>query len=199
MMDIGCETGSFLHYLRKTYHNAQLIGFDIVPDLLQKIEADLNVKTILGDIANKSSYIDKFNSMKECDFITMLGVLSIFDDFKTVIHNALELLKENGILYVFGIFNPENIDVLIRSKNADRECNWECGWNYFSKYSVERYCREIGYTIKFVPFHIGIDIPKHENDALRSWTVNMESGEKMIVNGLQLVHHFYLTKIMKGI
>lgn len=198
MIDIGCETGSFLYFLRKAYQDAELVGFDIVPELLQKVEAELNVRTILGDISNKETYKDKFNDLKECDFITMLGVLSIFDDFRPIIHNALELIKEDGILYIFGIFNPENIDILIRSKNADKECNWERGWNYFSKYSIEKYCGEIGYAVEFIPFHIGIDIPKHENDALRSWTINLESGEKMIVNGLQLVHNFYLAKISRN-
>lgn len=197
MIDIGCETGSFLYYLRKSYRNAELIGFDVVPALLDKVDKELAVKTVQGDISDIETYKDKIHDLKECDFITMLGVLSIFDDFKPIIHNALDLLKEDGILYIFGIFNPENIDVIIRSKNADKECNWERGWNCFSKYSVEEYCRELGYGVEFLPFHIGIDIPKHQDDPLRSWTIDLMSGEKMIVNGLQLVHNFYLAKIRR--
>lgn len=197
MIDIGCETGSFLHYLRKSYRDAELIGFDVVPDLLAKVDIDLKVKTVQGDISDIETYEDKIYDLKGCDFVTMLGVLSIFDDFRPIIRNALEFIKEDGVLYIFGIFNPENIDIIIRSKNADQECNWERGWNYFSKYSIEKYCRELGYCVEFIPFHIGIDIPRHKEDPLRSWTVELMSGEKMIVNGLQLVHNFYLAKIRR--
>lgn len=197
MIDIGCETGSFLQFIRQTYMEAELVGFDIVPELLAKVDAELKIKTVLGDISNAESYKDKIGDLQNCDFVTMLGVLSIFDDFKLIISNALSFIKEKGILYIFGIFNPENLDVIIRSKNADKDCNWERGWNYFSIYSVEKYCQEIGCDVEFIPFHIGIDIAKHENDPLRSWTIDLASGEKMIVNGLQLVHNFYLAKIRR--
>ena len=182
MIDIGCETGSFLQFVRRAYSEAELIGFDIVPELLARVDAELRIKTVLGDISNAESYKDRISDLQNCDFVTMLGVLSIF---------------EKGILYIFGIFNPENLDVIIRSKNADKECNWERGWNYFSIYSVEKYCQEIGCDVEFIPFQIGIDIAKHENDPLRSWTINLASEGKMIVNGLQLVHHFYLAKIRR--
>ena len=89
------------------------------------------------------------------------------------------------------------MDVLIKSKFSDRECNWESGWNCFSKYSIEQYCERNNYQCAFVPFHLGIDIPKHTNDPLRSWTVDLKDNSKMTINGLQLVHNFYLLKIRK--
>lgn len=197
MLDIGCETGSFLYFLRRIYPSAELIGLDVVPELLAKVDEKLKIKTVLGDISDTESYKDKISGLQDCDFVTMMGVLSIFDDFKPIITNALNLIKEKGILYVFGIFNPKNLDVIIRSKKSDRECNWERGWNCFSIYSVKKYCEEMGCQVKFIPFHIGIDIAKHEDDPLRSWTIDLASGEKMVVNGLQLVHNFYLEKIKK--
>lgn len=199
MVDIGCETGSFLFFLRSLHANAELIGMDILPELLERVNTEQNMKTVLGDISNAGTYKDKMTELKDCDFVTMLSVLSIFDDFKPIIQNALQFLKENGILYIFGFFNPENLDIIIRSKYADRKCDWERGWNYFSIYSLKKWCDEIGCDVEFIPFHIGIDIPKHDNDPLRSWTVNIGDGEKMILNGLQLVHHLYLVKIKNSV
>lgn len=198
MIDIGCETGSFLLFLRNIYQNAELIGIDILPELLERVNTERDIKTVLGDISNPDTYKDKMNELQDCDFVTMMGVHTIFDDFKPIIQNALKFLKKNGILYIFGIFNPENLDVIIRSKYSDRECNWERGWNLFSIYSLNKYCNEIGCSVEFIPFHIEIDIPKHDNDPLRSWTIDIRDGEKMVLNGLQLVHNFYLAKIKKN-
>lgn len=199
MIDIGCETGSFLFFLRNAYQNAELIGIDILPELLERVNTEQGIKTVLGDISSPDTYSDKMGELQDCDFVTMLGVLSIFDDFRPIIQNALDFLKKNGFLYIFGIFNPENLDIIIRSKYSDRECDWERGWNYFFIYSLKKYCNEIGCSIEFLPFHIEIDIPKHNNDPLRSWTINISDDEKMILNGLQLVHNFYLAKIKKEI
>ncbi|MDE6906520.1 MAG: hypothetical protein K2P76_16640 [Lachnospiraceae bacterium] len=99
---------------------------------------------------------------------------------------------------VFGIFNPEDIDVLIKSRKAGKkEDVWKSGWNYFSKKSMEDYCENRNLKYQWIPFHFCLDIEKHKDAPLRSWTIDLPEGEKMIVNGLQLVHHFYLLKITK--
>lgn len=59
MIDVICEMGSFLYYLRKSYRNAELIGFDVVPALLEKVDKELAVKTVRGDISDIETYKDK--------------------------------------------------------------------------------------------------------------------------------------------
>lgn len=168
---------------------------DILPELLERVNTEQNIKAVLGDISNPDTYKDKMGELQDCDFVTMMGVLGIFDDFKPIIQNALKFIKKDGILYIFTSFNPENLDIIIRSKYSDRECDW----NYFSIYSLKKYCNEIGCSIDFIPFHIEIDIPKHDDDPLRSWTINIGDGEKMVINGLQIIQNFYLAKIKKEI
>lgn len=44
MIDIGCETGSFLFFLRNAYQNAELIGIDILPELLKELIQNKELK-----------------------------------------------------------------------------------------------------------------------------------------------------------
>ena len=44
------------------------------------------------------------DELQDCDFVTMLGVLSIFDDFKPIIQNALNFLKKNGLQLVHNFY-----------------------------------------------------------------------------------------------
>lgn len=197
LLDIGCETGSFLYYLRNNFPHAKLTGMDVMGDLLERVNdgiEDNQITTILADVSQRETL-----PKKQYDIVTLLGVLSIFDDFTDVLDNILDnLVTWEGGLYIFGMFNPYDIDVLVKVKNAEQENNvWESGWNYISKCSIEKYCQKKGVQCEFEEFQLEIDIPKHEDDPLRTWTEDMADGTKMVINGIQLVHHFYLCKIRK--
>lgn len=196
LLDIGCASGGFLYYLRKEFPEANLTGMDVMEELLPLVNDGIEGKQIIthfGDIASRETLPNS-----QYDVITMLGVLSIFDEFEKVLNNAVSMLNKKGVLMVFGIFNPEEVDVLIKSRKAGKkEDVWESGWNYFSKNSIENYCGENNLNFEWIPFQIHLDIPKHKDDPLRSWTIDLPGEEKMIVNGLQLVHHFYLLKITR--
>ena len=198
LLDVGCETGSFLHYIKSIIPQMSFSGMDILPELLNEVNQDneININTICADITNEESIPS--DCWERFDFITMLGVLSIFDNFEPAINNALRMLKDDGVLWIFGIFNPENLDVLIKSKYSDRKTDhWESGWNLFSLHSIELYCNKNNLRYEILPFEINIDIEKREDDPLRSWTIMMKDEKRLIVNGLQLVHNFYFIKISK--
>lgn len=196
LLDIGCASGGFLYYLRSEFPKANLTGMDIMQELLLLVNDGVDDKQIithLGDIASRETLPTlKYN------VITMLGVLSIFDDYEMILDNAVSMLDTGGGIMVFGIFNPEDIDILIKARKAGKNDDvWEPGWNYFSKKSVENYCVERNLQYEWVSFDFKLDIDKHVDDPLRSWTVDLADGRKMIVNGLQLIHQFYLLKITK--
>lgn len=177
LLDIGCETGSFLYYIRKLYPNSELTGMDIMKELLSHVNDRLpsnSIKTVLADISNKETLLNE-----KYDIVTMSGVLSIFDNYKEVIYNALDFVKEGKTLYIFGIFNPKNVDVLIKTKNPDKEDDlWEKGWNYISQKSIVNLCNKMNVGCEFIPFKIDMDIKEHTDDPLRSWTIKMEGGGK---------------------
>ncbi|MEY8414989.1 class I SAM-dependent methyltransferase [Tissierella praeacuta] len=161
-------------------------------ELLAKAREEVKeVAFFKGCIESNKNVIDiKF------DIVFMNGVHSIFDDIRPVLNNIVNLLKEGGRAYVFGIFNPDPIDVIIRSRKSNCNGDWEKGWNLFSINTVSSYLTELGLNHNFKEFKIGIDIHKNILDPLRSWTINMGTGEKGIINGLQLLHPFYLLEII---
>lgn len=195
VLDIGCAAGSFLDYFKKLYPNAIIDGLDIVPDLLEKARKKVqSAHFVQGDI---SGFISELG-LKKYDAVFMSGVHSIFDDLEPVFDNIVSLLKSNGRAYVFGIFNPEPLDVIIRSRRSNTTDAWEKGWNLFSIDSVSHLLAAKNLKYHFKEFLISIDIKKHEDDPLRSWTVDLAGGKKIIQNGLQLVHPFYLLEIING-
>ena len=46
-------------------------------------------------------------------------------------------------------------------------------------------------------FEIGIDLPRRNDDYLRSWTIRLENGKRAIINGLGLLHYFSLLEIRR--
>lgn len=174
--------------------NANLSGLDVMQELLDKVPE--RVKTYCADISNEKTLpAEKF------DICTMMGVLSIFDDHERVLDNVLKLFDEKKVcLYLFGFFNPYDWDVLIKARNAKthevgRDEPWEAGWNYPSRTSILKYCEARGLHCDFIPFKVDFNIEERKDDPLRSWTIG-SGDDLLVVNGLQLMFHFYLCKIL---
>ena len=96
VMDIGCATGDFLHYLSKLFPDASLFGLDVYKELIDvaKKEVPSVEKYYELDISSEISDIGKF------DVVTCLGVLSIFDDIEKAVSNLTSLTKPGGKLFI---------------------------------------------------------------------------------------------------
>lgn len=192
ILDIGCATGDFLYFLSNNISNCELTGMDVMDELLAKAKDEVKECNFI----KSNIYTGENLPSKKFDYIYMSGVHSIFDDYKPWIDNLLKLKSDAGRIYVFGIFNPEKIDVIIKSRGYEENGPWQTGWNLFSKYGIEEYLNSKGFKCSFTEFKIGIDIDKNENDPLRSWTFKDEFGDRQVINGLQLLHKFYLMEII---
>ena len=197
IVDVGCATGDFLYYLKSLYPESDLTGIDVMPELLERAAAEVpGAKFLQGDVLNKETLpAGKF------DAVFMIGVYSIFDDFRPCLANTLELADRasDGMVFIFGLFNPDDVDVLVkvRSPAQPEDAPWQSGWNCFSKTSIQHYLEELGVTSsRFHDFEIGIDLPRHESDPLRSWTFRYEDGSRGIVNGATIMHHLALLEIV---
>ena len=190
IIDIGCATGDFLFYINSLFPKANIFAADIDKELLS--EAKKNVPSIKEcfqlDISNLETF-EKF------DAIFMLGVHSIFDDLKWINSIKLMLKNENSKAYIFGIFNPDKIDVIIRGRESNSNQDWETGWNVFSKESIRNAMDECGLKHKFIDFNLKIDIDKKNEDSFRSWTIPIQDKQKLVINGLCLVHYFSLCEV----
>ncbi len=192
ILDVGCETGSFLHYLRESFPSASLTGLDVMQELLDEVNKpnDIGAVTINADISSQLTISEKY------DAVTMLGVLGIFDDYEKVIDNLVSLISDDGCVYIFSAFNPEDLDMIMRCRRSNDDGEWEKGWNVFSLETIRNYCEHKGWKHEIIEFHMPFAIEKRTSDPLRSWTVTL-NGEMAVINGLQLLHNFYLFKIWK--
>lgn len=195
--DVGCAAGEFPYYLEKTWPQAEIVGYDFLPELVERARQMVpKVRFLTGSVLDPA-----MAPAASADIVFVVGVLTIFDDFRPSVDNILSWLKPGGVGYVFGIFNPSPIDVIVRSRpaNAGADEPWETGWNLFSQASVETYLQQhpLRPRFSFAPFSMPIDLPPNKTDALRSWTVPMGDGQRMLVNGLCIIHHFMALEIVR--
>jgi trans-aconitate methyltransferase len=194
ILDVGCATGEFLWYLSQVCKDAELYGMDPVPELIERAEkTQPNCHFFTGNIVNREGA-----PKKKFDAVFMLGVHSIFDDYKPWIDNLLRLVKPTGRIYVFGMFNPYPIDVLVKARRSLNDGPWEPGWNVFSCATLSDYLRKCNAVVKFIPWKINIDIPQNHEDLLRSWTFKAEDGSRLVVNGTRVLHDFHVMEIIPG-
>jgi ubiquinone/menaquinone biosynthesis C-methylase UbiE len=194
ILDIGCATGDFLYFIRNLYPKAGLYGCDIIDELLEKAKKEVDGVSFF----NANIFSGEMLPDKKFDLIFCTGVISIFDDIQVVLKNILGLAKKGGRVNIFALFNPEDLDVLIKTRRSSEKGAWEVGWNVWSKQTIVNYLNiikkqlNIDFDFEFKDFEIQIDLAKNRDDALRSWTEKYENGRRFIINGLQLIHTFSL-------
>jgi SAM-dependent methyltransferase len=195
--DIGCAAGEFAYHLVESWPQTVVRGYDLLPELVERAREMVPGASFLTGSVLDSGMMPAGSA----DVIFMAGVLSIFDDFRATLDNVISWLKPGGTAVIFGIFNPSPVDVIIRSRAADAPLDgmWETGWNVFSMASIDAFLKRHPEKpqFDFTPFSIPIDLPPNPGDPLRSWTTPMQGGERMIVNGLCLVHHFMTLEIKR--
>lgn len=192
--DFGCAAGEFLFHLRGLLPNASLDGVDIVPALLERAKQFVpSAKLQTGSVLDAACKLEN-----QYDKSFLVGVHSIFDEFETCFSNLIHWTRPGGMVYIAGVFNSFPIDVLIKSKNSENYESdvYEAGWNIFSQQSIAGYLDKNTKlkSYSFIKFEITIDLPPKQ-DPLRSWTIRGWQGNRWIINGLCILHPFYLLKI----
>lgn len=196
LLDIGCATGDFLYFLDSVYPQANLTGVEVSEELLERARTEVpNCEFKVGDVCDSDTLPATL-----FDAVFVVGVHSIFDDLDPWLSNVLSLVDRDrdGKLYVFGMFNPYDVDVLVkvRPSNSEKDGPWQPGWNCFSMASVGSFLEQQGVRdYRFHDFTIGIDVPKNPDDPLRSWSFKYEDGSRGIINGSRMLHDFKLLEV----
>ena len=190
--DIGCAIGAFPWYLKGRFPDSNVVGFEYSEELLHKGREtfpDLNLK--FADILD-GKFAD--SNAGKFDVVTLLCVLSIFDDIELPLKNIKKLLKTGGYLLVHGMFNPWPLDVYIKYKSANLpHSDFESGWNIVSQEKMKSVSEDLGFSnIKFTLFKIKVEIEKNFDDPVRSWTETLIEGDRQIVNGLCIKQPQYI-------
>ncbi len=191
--DWGCATGAFPHYLNRQFPDARIIGFEFLESLLDEARnrfPDLQFRH--GSLLDSNSNTELF------DITTVLGVISIWDNVEPVLENLVNWSKKGGKILILGMFNKADVDVYIKyALSSNYESNvLESGWNIVSRSTITRLLNNLGVeSIVFHDFVIGIDLPEHPTDPLRSWTQKSINGDRFITNGLSLIQPLAILEI----
>ncbi|MDF1721074.1 MAG: class I SAM-dependent methyltransferase [Minwuia sp.] len=196
ILDAGCAAGEFPRYLQKKLPDTKISGMDLLPELINKAKEKVeNVDFFTGSVLDRTSVSNSY------DMVFMIGVHSIFDDIETWLSNLLAWTKPRGTVCVFGLINSHPIDAYIKIRTSkDDPSHRESGWNVFSRATFENIIFESDDVAahEFHDFSIPLDLPPRADDPLRTWTQKLENGERMIVNGIGLIHDFKVLCIRKN-
>lgn len=191
ILDIGCANGSFLNFFKKKYINYELFGID-TSKIMIKIAKNLKI--------SESKFFCKdfmtMNNKTKFDIVVSSGVLAFYDNFSKPINKMISLLKKDGHLFIFGTFNSENIDTLVKFRNNYNSSNWEKGLNSFSVNTISKFLKKKEIKFKFIKFNLPFSLKKKKNPIL-SYTFNINKKKKLILNGANIRLELYYLIIKK--
>ena len=150
-LDVGCADGNFLCALGKEFPEMKLTGIDISDDLLQR--GKLNAETKNVDIEFTLTDMLEYSPDQKFDMIVAAGVLGTVDYFEEPLAKWLEWLDKDGRLFIFGRFNTEDADVIIKCRNNYNSTEWEYGMNSYSKETIRKFLKSKGYDCTFEKFN----------------------------------------------
>ncbi len=191
LLDVGCANGELIYFLEKNFPSVEFTGVDILQSLLDKAKSYCHKNTVFlkKDVSKKKFVIGKF------DRIILSGVLSIFDDPDPIIKNLLDNLTKKGKLYIFGAFNPNPFNVLVKYEDVRKMKNiYQSGWNIFSLETIRTIAKKYNKKTKIKEFKMPFDIKKRNSDLIRTWTIKHEN-RRLWTNGLGIIYYGYWIEI----
>jgi ubiquinone/menaquinone biosynthesis C-methylase UbiE len=196
VLDIGCATGEFPAFLSTRLSNRfKIVGMEYLNELIDV------AKQKYPDLKVFKGSIEDLNCIQKSsvDIITVLGVISIFDELDQIISNLITWIKPNGRIFVHGMFNPAPLDVLVKYRESSflfTDEKFENGWNIISQDSFKKLALKNGAkNVIYHDFELTIDLEK-KVDPVRSWTEKLENGNRQIVNGICLKQPQYVAEII---
>jgi len=186
LLDVGCATGSFLATINGRWPRARMTGMDIHSDLLERAAASVaGADFITGSVlAADPALRDRF------DVVTMMGVVSIFDDPTPAIANALSYTKPGGRVVIFTQTNDLPVDVLVRFalvEESERDKSWRTGLNVHSIATFERIREAVDPRAKSLWVDFVMPFPLDYKAPLRAWTTRVGDDPHAHINGLRMV------------
>lgn len=184
IVDVGAATGAFLAYLNQRMPHDKKVGLEPREDLISAAKVwNPHVEMVQGSVDNRDAFPES-----SVDVVSMLGVIGIFDDIVPVVANIAHWTRPGGRAVVSGLFNPFNIEVLVKyrkKESGSEDDSLESGWNIFSQQAVaDIFLASGAVSVAFKRFEIAVEIQPRADDPVRSWTERLEGGNLQVVNGL---------------
>ncbi len=181
IVDIGCATGAFLNYLSNRVPEPKISGCEYLQPLIEAGRRNYpSIKITQASIFDR----DKIEP-SSVDVITILGVISIFDDIEPLVKNLAHWIRPGGMILIHGMFNPFDVDVFVKYRASEEHGvgPLQAGWNIISQKTIsEMFLRSGARNLNFHEFRISLDLIQDAHDPLRSWTEKLEDGSRQIIN-----------------
>ncbi len=198
LLDVGCGVGDLLHLLRVRFPDYALSGIDMSETFLAQARGvpGLAGVPLRRDNALTFTYADYQTTA--FDVLTCSGVLPIFDDPEPLLSNLIANVRVGGRIYVFAMFNPDDIDVRVRYRdNVHDPEAWQAGQNVHSVHTIARWLAGRVRSFRFVPFEMPFDLPKQQAYPHRSWTFVTADGRRLTTSGLSLLYYDQFLEICR--
>ncbi|MFZ0312898.1 MAG: class I SAM-dependent methyltransferase [Candidatus Korobacteraceae bacterium] len=188
VLDVGCATGDFLHYVRSLYPTLVLTGIDISPEFVAKARAAVpDASFSIGNI-----YTGAQLPAQRFDVVFMSGVNYLFPEYESWLRNIVALTKKSA--FVYGIFNPEDLDVCATVRRSG-DTTSSTSWNLISEKSISNFLQGLGVRHRFIRWSLPIENPRIHADPMRSWTIETKDSGFLVVNGTQMIQRFAALQI----
>ena len=190
IFDVGCANGAFLCYLQHRVPRAVCMGMDALAELIAMARDCVPQATFaVGDIRARKTLPDR-----RFDVVTMLTLHSHFDDIDSWLDHLLGLVQSGGRAFIFGPFNPNGVDVLVRlRKSGDSE--WLPGWNMHSRQAFEAALETRNVRWNFRPYVPDGHWQSIDADPLRTRSASLDD-RLVLLNGAGLILSFALLEIL---
>lgn len=194
LLDIGCATGELMSYLSARFPDLSLTGTDVFDELLETGRRLLPTASF-----EKASVLELPDSFHQrFDFVTAIGVMSIFDEHQLELFwkNILDATKPGGFIAVLSPLNEYGIDAVIRHRKRQDGAvgEWEAGWNVFSVETVREVLSRHGQEQVNIERFVFKPTLLPREDRIRTWTLPTRDNPHQLTNGLKLlVDHFFIT------
>jgi SAM-dependent methyltransferase len=181
IVDIGCHTGNLLLHLKRRHPEAQLIGWDIFPAVIDACRKDpelamakfevMNVLDIkpagIADIAVLSAVLFRFgdqeheNAWRQIGKTLRPGGHAVVFDFYHQFRQTLRIIDETDV-------HPDGLTLNLRSQHA-----------------VEKQLHGLGFDeVRFTPFEISVDLERKDpGDPVSTYTCPAADGRRLQFRG----------------
>lgn len=193
VLDIGCANGAFLHFLLEKYPKIECAGIDALPELVAYAKRQVPAgRFAVGDIERAETLPHGRFSL-----VTMLTIHSHVDAIEPCLDNVLSLVEDAGKAILFGLFNPEPVDVLVRVRvSRDGDSGWMPGWNVHSRASWATQLERRSCRFTFHDYVVPDSMPTYTDDPLRTRRAVLD-GQLVLRNGASLILPFALLEISR--
>lgn len=191
ILDLGCAKGQALYSILKLGFSGKYIGLDNDINMLDlgKRYFDENFVNVNHEFVNVDclEYINLTN--EKFDIILCWGLLSFYEDFELILNRCLESLSFIGQLSLWGGFIDNDFNVYVKYQRSKEAL--QPGLNMFGIENIAGFLREKGLNCKIEKFNFIQELTKDEKNPLKTWTETDASGQKFLINGLNIKRDFY--------